>query len=278
MKKTLWPVPGVRQEVSLTTHQQHQNALIEVSSSIIKSLGIVDSEWTVLYGLEAVAGAPDWEISAGAIYHDGEVYLCDGIEGNDGGNVPVLTITETNIGQAAKFSDFIDRHVHKDFKLVLSFAASDSADVNYSDLVRADSKLKTLLDIQGMIDASIAVKANKAQGAWTNIALNGDGYSTRVGMTPQYRIDQFGVVHLRGQIQIDADEPLVAAAGAVPNIPTGLGGLVWFTIPALESGALSQTGLAIQTNGTLTLPAGYAAAHIGDSFYLNGISYATDAY
>ena len=63
----------------------------------------------------------------------------------------MLTITETNIGQAAKFSDFIDRHVHKDFKLVLSFAASDSADVNYSDLVRVDEKIVNLLQLESRL-------------------------------------------------------------------------------------------------------------------------------
>lgn len=278
MKTLLFPAPGIKQEISTTTHALHQDALNETARSIIKALGVSDAEWTVLYGCEEVEGSPDWEISAGAIYHNGEVYLCNGIEGNDGGNVPVLTVTETNIGQPAKFSDFIDRHVHKERKLMLSFAAANSADVNYSDLVRVDDKLKLHLNILGMINTAIEVKANKSQGAWQTIALNGAGYSVRNGMTPQYRVDQFGIVHLRGQIEIDADESFVANAGAVPGIPTGSTSLVGFIVASLESAVAGSVRVTIHSDGRISLPAGYPAAHIGDTFYLNGISYAQEAY
>lgn len=277
MKTMTFLAPGTAQEFSRTSHKLHQDALIETAQAIIKALGIDDAEWTVLFGLVATAGTPDWVINAGAIYHDGEVYLCDGIAGNDGGDVPVLTITETNIGAASKLSTFGTAQTNFDRKLVLSFAAADSADVNFSDLVRVEEKLTELLDIQALIDDSIVGKANKAQGAWTNITLLAN-FSVKDGQTPQYRIDQFGIVHLRGQIKIDGAATNLIAAGGIPDIPTGTAGAIHVLVTSVESGVPATVSLLIYANGAVDLQGGYAAAHINDSFYLNGISYATEEY
>ncbi len=314
MKTLTRPRTDLQQEFSAESHILHHDALKEVASAIVQSIGIVPGQVTVLHGLEQVSGAPDYEISPGAIFYDGEVYLCDGINGNDGGNVPVLSIVQTAIGQPSKFSDFEDRQTHFERKAVIQFAATGSGISDYLDVVSAKSKLSELIeldtklanlkneilggagaqfdtlaelqaalgddeDFAANVLAQIALKANKAQGAWTAIPMNAQ-YSVRLGMTPQYRVDQFGVVHLRGQISIDFNEAFITLAGAVPNPPTGTGGLVGFTVPYLESDGttIGHVRIAISNTGQLSLPAGFPAANLNASFYLNGISYSTEAY
>lgn len=44
-----------------------------------------------------------------------------------------------------------------------------------------------------------SAKANRSQAAWTNIALT-NGWTGFPGQTPQYMIDEFGRVHLRGMM------------------------------------------------------------------------------
>jgi hypothetical protein len=153
MKKLTFQAPGIAQEFSRTSHELHQDALLESVKSIVLGLGASDGDYTVIYGLNAVTGAPDWEISSGAIYHAGEVFLCDGITGNSGGNVPVLTLTQTAIGQPSKLSTFITANTHFERKMVLSFAASGSANVDYADLVYLADKLAIVLAIEAKLTA-----------------------------------------------------------------------------------------------------------------------------
>lgn len=268
---------GTAQEFSSTSHKLHQDALLEVARSIVLGLGVSDDDFTVLFGLEAIAGTPDWEISPGAIYYDGEIYYCDGIEGNDGGDVPVLSITQTAIGNPSKTSTAGLVQTHFERKIVISFAAVDSADVNFADLERLDDKMEELLMIDNRIAEAGVPKADKDQGAWTDIVLAAE-YSARNGMTPQYRVDQFGIVHLRGQINIDSDGSFITSVGAVPNCPSGSGGNVTFPVSGLESSASAILNVIVSSSGRLSLPAGYPAAHVGDSFFLNGISYDQEAY
>lgn len=50
--------------------------------------------------------------------------------------------------------------------------------------------------------SQLDTKANKQQTAWRNLTLI-NGYRVSNNRTPQYRVDEFGVVHLRGDIYVD---------------------------------------------------------------------------
>lgn len=259
MKKVLFPRPDLRQEISLTTHQQHQNALLEGISSIIKALGVSDAEYTILYGLETVVGSPDWEISPGAIYHDGEVYICEGIEGNDGGNVPVLTITETAVGADAKFSDFTSRTVHVDRKMVISFAAVDSGDVNYTDLVSVDDKIYSLLGIEGRLASLFNAKTSLGVTTLDHTYFV-DGVNWNVDNSSRLKKDNNGLVQVILRVVNDG---ATSANKTLTTLPLGYRPSVNLSgVHAIESsfdyGDDSGRGTPyyaqVETNGVISIP------------------------
>jgi len=151
----------------------------------------------VLYGLTGSMGS----ISAGALFFNGEVYLCDGDSSGlpcGGSNVAVLNIAITNYSSDADpvtFSDGSVYNIHNIRKVAISCGASGSGDVcDYSDLVR------------GTIIKTIDTSTFQA------------GFRGTPDVPLSYTITPDGFVHWQGKIQLDASYSagFIWVAGGMP--------------------------------------------------------------
>ena len=66
---------GVRQPYTKVTHEWYNAMIDEAINAISKGLVGTNSDYIVLYGC-INSDAPDANISAGAIFYNGEIYLC----------------------------------------------------------------------------------------------------------------------------------------------------------------------------------------------------------
>jgi len=123
-------------------------------------------------------------------------------------------------------------------------------------------------------------KANKNQGVWTNITLSGGWAVTGggVGNTPRYRVDQFGMVHLRGNINAaSATSFYITSNDSVPRVLDKDGNGDSINVICAYSNNTEKTGtyLRINDSGRLQLVRTDIHGNFG-SISLYGISYPTD--
>ncbi len=195
------------QEISGTTFEQHQNQVLEGLSAIVQSLGLDSEELTILYGLEDEGSSGNYSITAGAVFHQGEIFLVEAFTGAHSGNlVPVFEIDALPVGDPTGFADGTTSQVHFDYKYKIEVKASGSGRGDYSQAARLPEKLS----------AHLAETVNADPGQWIPINTLGD-YSDSFGQPPQYRIDPFGVVHLKGRVRVAIGAPEdITDTGAVP--------------------------------------------------------------
>lgn len=133
------------------------------------------------------------------------------------------------------------------------------------------STLEVSSDTIRVKDAGITAAKLAAQGAWTAITLNGAGGYVAGARTPQYRIDLFGKVHLRGIISISGSPPAgdhaVSGAAALP-IPSQRNDFIGF-----NDSFGNVRYCYVFTTGTLRAD---TASGWGGTFILDGSSYWTD--
>lgn len=129
---------GVKQPYTQRTHIHYNEMIDELAVNLVKSLNgdVNTSNFYVLYGCVNSA-SPNANVSAGAIYYNGEIYLCDAfVDGAISGAI-VGTITTTYaIGDPINFSNNSDYNVHQIKKIVWSDATSGTGSVNFLDLVQ----------------------------------------------------------------------------------------------------------------------------------------------
>jgi predicted secreted protein len=288
------------QELSHTALSLIQDGSKESIQAIVQALGVLSNEVTILWGLNVVTDGTDYAIGDGAVFYNNEVHLVDAYVGNSVANVPVLKTNFIDLEGPVRFTTQNEYSVYFDNKMVIELAPTGSGVIDLDQTVRLKDKVAELIDYAsaidelknellggagaafdtlGKIEGLLTTKANKIQGAWTDIALNPE-YTIRNGQTPQYRVDQFGVVHLRGEVKLIAAGTWIAGPGAVPAPPTGTGGLIGLAITTLDQAGstVSLTRCSVHADGSLALPAGYPAANVNGSFYLYGVSYATDDF
>lgn len=123
------------------TLQHLQEAYTEIVDAVSRALvgeGYDPAEFYILYGCENSDTAPDYIISAGAIFHNGEIYLVSAATFTAAGTA-VGTITETNftdaIADPVTFTDGVARNVHLIRKIVFADGVSGSGDVDFADLL-----------------------------------------------------------------------------------------------------------------------------------------------
>lgn len=249
------------QELSFLTLDLIQEGSRESIQSIVRALGVLDNEITILWGLNVVQNGSDYAISSGAVFYNNEIHLVDAFVGNSVVDVPVLKADFIDLEGPVRFTSQNEYSVYYDNKLMIELGASGGGIIDLDNAVRF---------------ADVLAKRN--QGVWSDIALSAE-YSVVTGQTAQYRKDQFGVIHLRGSVSIDAGtNDVVAPVDSVPGIPVGTGSRVGFLVPLLGGAAGDAIRVEISDTGLINLPAGSAAAFVGQSIYLNGISYSQDTY
>lgn len=140
------------QEISGVTFQQHQNQVIESLNTVMLSLGLDPDDKTVLWGLVNDGSETTYNISEGAIFTQGEIFLVDAFSGADSSNVPVLNPVDIEVGEPVRFADGSINAVHIDHKYQIALAAVDSGEVNFSDLKQLKDVLALMLDVDAKLD------------------------------------------------------------------------------------------------------------------------------
>ncbi|GAB5524894.1 MAG: hypothetical protein Roseis2KO_27660 [Roseivirga sp.] len=254
------------QEISGTTFEQHQNQVLEGLSAIVQSLGLDPEELTILYGLEDQGDSNNYNFTAGAVFHQGEIFLVDAFTGvHSASLVPVFEIETLPVGDPTGFADGTTSQVHFDHKYKIEIKTSGSGRGDYAQAARLPEKLS----------ARLTDKVNADLGQWVSFSPLPE-YSDNYGLPPQYRIDPFGVVHLEGRVRVSTTATAdVTDIGAVP-IPAsaGIQGGGVFCAPHYDSNATSNAGghtvVIINHEGRIqvadTPPTGYF-------LHFNGISY-----
>ena len=102
-----------------------------------------------------------------------------------------------------------------------------------------------LLAMESRLQSQLTSKANKVQESWITPTL-WNGWIPGVFGTPQYMLDEFGFVHLRGSIKngVVGQAAFALPTGYRPSIIKG-----WISIDGYES---FNTGFITTTSGSFT--------------------------
>lgn len=125
------------------TIDQIQSAYIEAIDALVKNAigtGYDPTKFYVFYGADNDNVAPDYQITAGALFFNGIIYLFDAATFTaTGAQVAVGTITTSYVvatnADPVVFTDGNSNNVHEIKKIVWSAGDVDSGDVNFSDLI-----------------------------------------------------------------------------------------------------------------------------------------------
>lgn len=156
---------GVRQPYTKVTHEWYNAMMTEAVEALGKGLIGTGSSFTVLYGC-VNSDSPDADISAGAIFYNGEIYLCPAFVDATITNDIVGTITTAyDSSDPILFSDGSSYNVHQVKTIVWSDAVSGSGDIDYADVKIQNGTIKTVIPIG---DWDMDANPTKNVG-WTNV-------------------------------------------------------------------------------------------------------------
>lgn len=137
MKKVLYSdiATGIRQPYTKTTHEWYNSMIIEAANALAKGIvGNNDTDYIVLFGCEN-SDSPNADISAGAIYHNGIIYLVPAYVNASITNTIVGVLSTTySASDPVLFSDGNARYVHEIKTIEFTDAASGSGLFDYADL------------------------------------------------------------------------------------------------------------------------------------------------
>lgn len=174
MKKILTNniVENVRRQPFNKASLEHiQEAFQEVFADLLKGLTDNAAGVVVLHGcIDSDPDANDYDISAGAVLYNGEVFQVDAFTGSDATDVPVLTLVETyRTGDPVKFSDNNDYNVHVVRKLAWSMAAAGSGIADFDEVVRFKDTIKPNSVKAGDVEFKVAIFS---LGSWDMTVLD----------------------------------------------------------------------------------------------------------
>lgn len=137
MKKidTQYAIDPVRQPFMARSVDHLQEAYQEAIDALAKAIIPDPTGVTILFGCEDTGTPPAVNISAGAVYYDGEVFLVDAASFTPtGANVAVASIVTTHqVGDPTEFSDGNPYNVHEIRKVTIAAGTSGSGIANFSD-------------------------------------------------------------------------------------------------------------------------------------------------
>lgn len=126
----------------LHIQQAYQEVVDAVCRQIIKGASGA-SFWRFFGAINTGSGA-NYVISAGSIYYNGEIYLCDAVNITlTGANVIVGTITTTYAGvDPTVFRSGASHSVHQIRKIVWTQALTGTADIDYLSVVNIEKRFE----------------------------------------------------------------------------------------------------------------------------------------
>lgn len=152
-------VEGVRKLGAVKATFEHmQEGMIEGFASILKGLTSQTSSAVAIYGVVNSGSGNDYDISAGCIYIQGELFEVGAFIGSapGPGSVPVLSIgTSYRPEDPVIYSDGNSFNTHENRILSWSLAAPGGGLSDLSQVVRLNSLINTLIDVPGQINAVI---------------------------------------------------------------------------------------------------------------------------
>lgn len=257
------------------TLEHYNEAIAEGDESLVKALHgtYTPGDLIILHGCEYSDTIPGISsVTAGAIYYNGEIYQVDAdasIE-TTGSETLVWEIETTYPDGEVIYSDGSSHEQHQVNKMVLVNGLSGSGIADYDS-----ATVKTLHRLYNKAEQSaVDLKANIAAGAWTAATLFG-GVSGSV----QYRVDSFGMVHLRGYVQV------ALSSGATDSqIVSNMGGKKPANSMILEAPVVTNLtdytstsarciiGI-LSSSSTVTAKANNANISASDYIILDGISF-----
>lgn len=238
-------VSGVRKLGGIKQTLEHvQESYIEVIASMFTAFVAGASVPVSIHGCVNSGSGSTYNISAGAIWHNSEVFEIDAFAGTAvGGEVPVLSLLTTwRAGDPVKYSDGSTFNTHTIRKYGWAFGVSGSGLADFSQIVTLKSRINNeFLDVDGQIAAVI----NAAPAALDTLfelaaALNNDanfattmtnalaGKVAKAGdtMTGNLTIpDGTAAGHAVTKAQLDLKAPLAnPALTGTPTAPTAAPG------------------------------------------------------
>jgi len=188
MKKILSAniVENVRRQPFNKASLEHiQEAFTEVFADIMKGITDSSSGLIVLHGcVDSDAGATAWNISAGAIMYNGEIYKIDAFVGTHGSQVPVLSVvTSYRAGDPVKFSDNNDYNVHAIYKLQWALGVSGSGLADFSQVKRLRDTINPG-SVKAVNDGPILLPKVIPIGPWN---MNTDPFATVAHGIPDHK-------------------------------------------------------------------------------------------
>lgn len=142
----------------------YKEALLALAKNLIGP-NYSDAIGYILFGCINSATPLDYNISAGAIFYNGEVFLVDAVTFTAaGGEVAVASISTdffTDNADPVEFTDGGPRNVHQIRKIAFASGASGSGEFDFADMLQTRIGIKTI--IEPTLGASYTVKFNEDQ-------------------------------------------------------------------------------------------------------------------
>jgi hypothetical protein len=159
-------VEGVRQLGAVKAFFEHmESAYLTAIGDIVVGLSASSSVPVSLYGVVNSGSGSNFNISAGAIVHNGEVFTIPAFSGNaPGAQVPTLRLVETK--QQLVYTDGSNQDTLNTRTYVWQFGAAGSGLANFSDVVTLKQRINSnLLDVPGQINTAVNALVGAAPGA-----------------------------------------------------------------------------------------------------------------
>lgn len=135
---------GVRKLGAIKATFEHlQESYVEAIANLIKGLIAGATAPVAIHGCVNSGSGANYNISAGAIYHNSEIFEIDAFVGTaSGADVPVLSLLTTwRAGDPVNYSDGSTHNTHTVRKYGWSFAASGSGLADFSAVVTLKAKV-----------------------------------------------------------------------------------------------------------------------------------------
>lgn len=204
------------QEVSGVTLQQHQNQVIESLNSIMQALGLDPNEVTILWGLKRDTFEPGYDISAGAVFTNGEIFEVDAFQSPDGSPSPHMHPVTLAVGESVRFGDGIFRTAHEDYKYALSSSSTEVGSVAWAGLNRLEDKLIELVGAETYTNLKIAEVVGSEQNLDTLKKLGDALRAIGRGVTNQPQGINVNYVHPAADEVHSTDDDIVINGAVIP--------------------------------------------------------------
>jgi len=167
MKKVLYSdiATGVRQPYTKVTHEWYNSMIIEATNALAKGIvGNNDTDYIALFGC-VNSDSPNADISAGAIYQNGIIYLVPAYVNASITNTIVGVLSTTySVSDPVLFSDGNARYVHEIKTIEFTDAASGSGLFDYADVI--------FQNMRGSYYPTITYRNSSGTSLGTEVATN----------------------------------------------------------------------------------------------------------